>query len=61
MDLDPSIEAAELFRAQGNAIEDTTFVLPHIGHLVERTHDELCNESEPYGFVVAYDGMDIEI
>lgn len=61
MDLDLCIEVAEILKKQGNADESTVFALSHIGHLVERTHDELCAESEPYGFVVAYDGMEIEI
>ena len=60
MDLDLCIEAAERLRAQGNADEKTKFVLSHIGHLVERTHARLCAEAEPYGFTVAYDGMEIE-
>ena len=61
MDLDQCIEVAQRLKAQGNADGNTVFVLSHIGHLVERTHGELCREAEPYGFTVAYDGMEIEI
>ena len=60
MDLDWCIETANVLRAQGNADDSTVFVLSHIGHLVERTHDELVAEASPLGFLVAYDGMQIE-
>lgn len=60
MDLDWCIETANALKVQGNADDRTVFVLSHIGHLVERTHDELVAEAAPYGFTVAYDGMVIE-
>jgi len=61
MDLDWCIETANTLREQGNANENTAFVLSHIGHLVERTHAELAAEAAPLGFTVAYDGMQVEI
>lgn len=61
MDLDWCIETAHTLREQSNADSSTVFVLSHIGHLVERTHDELVAEATPLGFTVAYDGMQIEI
>lgn len=60
MDLDWCIETVNALKEQGNADDRTVFVLSHIGHLVERTHDELVAEAAPYGFTVAYDGMVIE-
>ena len=60
MDLDWCAETARVLREQGNADDTTVFVLSHIGHLVERTHDELSAEATPLGFTVAYDGMVIE-
>jgi len=61
MDLDWCLETAARLREQGNADGETRFVLSHVGHLVERTHDALCMEAEPFGMTVAYDGMRIEI
>ena len=61
MDLDWCIETADMLRANGNADENTKFALSHIGHLVDRTHDELAAEAAEYGMIVAFDGMEIEI
>lgn len=61
MDIDQCVETAQLLRDLGCADSDTTFVLSHIGHLVERTHDELCEDAKQYGFIVAYDGMEMDI
>ena len=60
MDLDWCIEMADLLRENGNANENTKFVLSHIGHLVDRTHDELTCEAAEVGMIVAYDGMEME-
>ena len=61
MDLDWCIETAEMLRENGNADDNTKFILSHIGHLVDRTHDELAAEAAEYGMIVAFDGMEIEI
>lgn len=61
MDLEWCRETVERLRANHNANENTKVVLSHIGHLVERTHEELVSEAAEYGFQVAYDGMVIEI
>lgn len=61
MDLDWCIETAEALRNNRNADEKTVFMLSHIGHLVERTHEELSEEAAAYGMTVAYDGMTVEI
>ena len=47
-------------RENGNANDNTKFILSHIGHLVDRTHDELTAEAAEYGMIVAFDGMEIE-
>lgn len=60
MDLDWCIETATMLRDGGNADEHTKFILSHIGHLVDRTHDELTAEAAEYGMIVAFDGMEIE-
>ena len=61
MDVDRCLEMVALLRENGNADENTHVMLSHIGHLVERTHDELVAEVAPFGMEVAYDGMEIEI
>ena len=61
MDVDWCLEMVELMREYGNVDDNTRVVLSHIGHLVERTHDELAAEVAPLGMEVAYDGMEIEI
>lgn len=57
MDLDLCIEMAALLRQNGNADGNTRFMLSHIGHLVERTHEELEKEAAEAGMEVAYDGL----
>ena len=61
MDLDWCIETATMLRDGGNANDNTKFILSHIGHLVDRTHDELTSEAAEYGMIAAWDGMEIEI
>lgn len=60
MDLDRCIETADFLRECGCITEKTILALSHIGHLVERTHEELEQEAAPYGFTVAYDGKTYE-
>jgi hypothetical protein len=61
MDVDWCLEMVEMMREYGNVDDGTRVVLSHIGHLVERTHDELVAEVAPLGMEVAFDGMEIEI
>lgn len=61
MDVEWCLEMVRLLRENGNADDRTRVMLNHIGHLVERTHDELAAEVAPLGMEVAYDGMEIEI
>lgn len=61
MDLDWCLEMADLLRTNGNANENTKFALSHIGHLIDRTHNELVAEAGEYGMIVAFDGMEIDI
>lgn len=61
MDVDWCKETIDMMKEDGNATDDTKVVLSHIGHLVERTHDELTEEIAPLGMVAAFDGMEIEI
>lgn len=45
----------------GCADEKTTFVLNHFSHNCYATYDEMCEVAEKEGFVVSYDGIEIEI
>ena len=42
-------------------LQKTRIMVSHIGHLVEKTHEELCEAAARYGMEVAYDGLEIEI
>ncbi len=61
MDIDWCKEMADLLRENGNVTENTTVALSHIGHLVERTHDELAQDAAELGMIVAYDGFTVNI
>lgn len=45
------------------ADEQTTFVVSHFSHnaLFGHTHEELCEEAAKYNFIVAYDGLAVEV
>lgn len=61
MDILQCAETKKLLQDIGCADENTVFILSHIGHLLELTHDELCEEAQEFGFVVAYDQMELEV
>ncbi|MEE1013537.1 MAG: MBL fold metallo-hydrolase [Clostridia bacterium] len=61
-----NIEKCKLLRQrlqeEGYADNDTIFVLNHFSHNgVSADYDEMCQVAEPQGFVVSYDGLEIEI
>ena len=60
-----NLEKCKLLRRQlleaGIADENTAFVLSHFSHNGEcPDYDDICKVAEPQGFVVAYDGLEIE-
>lgn len=61
MDILQCCETAELLRDMGRIDACTVLVLSHIGHLIDRTHDELSREAAQYGFIAAYDTMRLVI
>ena len=61
MDILQCRETADLLRDMGRIDERTVLLLSHIGHLIDRTHDELSREAAELGFIVAYDTMTLEI
>lgn len=46
-------------KAAGMADDHTVCVLNHFSHNGGQTHAEMCAAVEPYGFTVAYDGMEL--
>lgn len=61
MDILQCNETKELLAKMGRINENTVCILSHIGHLIERTHEELSEEAKEFGFIVAYDTMEIEV
>lgn len=61
MDLTWCKEVADKLRKMGAVDEKTRIMVSHIGHLVEKTHDELCESAARYGMEVAYDGLEVEV
>jgi phosphoribosyl 1,2-cyclic phosphate phosphodiesterase len=47
--------------SMGLAGTKTVFVLNHFSHNGGLNHDDLCKAAEKDGFIVAYDGMEIEV
>lgn len=50
---------AQMLRGIGCLDDNSMIFLSHIGHLVDRTHAELCDEAKEFGFNVAFDGEEI--
>lgn len=46
---------------EGLADETTVFVANHFTHNAGVTYDEMLPAAEKYGFLVSYDGMEVEI
>lgn len=61
MDLTWCKEMADKLRKIGAVDKKTRIMVSHIGHLVEQTHEELCEAAARYGMEVAFDGLEIEI
>ena len=61
MDILQCSETKQLLADMGRIDRETVCILSHIGHLIDRTHDELCAEAEEFGFIVAYDTMEIDV
>lgn len=43
------------------ADNNTKHIISHLAHSLKKTHNELCEMGNKYSFIVAYDGMEIEI
>lgn len=47
--------------AQKCCTQDTKFIITHFSHNGKYLHEELVNMASPYGFIVAYDGIEIKV
>ncbi len=54
-------DVRERLIAQGSADDSTQFVLTHFTHNAANSHAELVAGTEKYGFIVGYDGLEINI
>ncbi len=62
MSLRTNVIMKERLIKEGLADEKTKFVVTHFSHnsLFGHDHEELCAEAEKYGFIVGYDGLEVE-
>ena len=61
MDILQCNETKERLLEMGRINSNTVCILSHIGHLIETTHEELSKEAEAFGFIVAYDTMEVTV
>lgn len=45
----------------GSADKDTVFIITHFSHNCGLLHEELVDMASPYGFITAFDGMELKI
>lgn len=60
MGFEENIEVKERMIKSGAAGSGTIFVSTHFAHSFAPFHQRLTDKLQPYGFVAAYDGLDIE-
>lgn len=61
MDIEGCYETKEKLRSMGLLDDHTKVYLSHIGHLPNRTHEELTAEAAELGMTPAFDGLTVEI
>ena len=61
MSLEAVREVRQRLMEQGLASEETLFVLTHFSHNGKATYDELVPLADAGGFLVAYDGMTVQV
>lgn len=59
MDIDQCAETAARLRELGKLTNDCRLYVSHIGHLLDRTHEELEAEAADLGLSVAHDGLTV--
>lgn len=60
MGIKENAEVKDMLIKWGLCDEKTIFVVNHFSHNGGATHEELCEKAKEYGFVVSYDGLEIE-
>ena len=61
MGIENNRQVKERLFQMGCANKQTKFVITHFSHNANLTHEELQQEADKYGFLVAYDGFELEI
>ncbi|WP_099332395.1 MBL fold metallo-hydrolase [Actinomyces minihominis] len=60
MNFSENLQVRERMEEMGLVKPDTIFVANHFTHNIPCTYESMCEVAEPEGFVIAYDGMEIE-
>lgn len=60
LDIDEFREVVTRLRQRGIVTENTKIITTHHSHNGNATHHELCEELEPIGVVIGYDGLKVE-
>ncbi len=55
------LEVIEKLKEIGCMTEKTGVIINHFSHYGQATYEELCELAEPYGIIVSYDGMIIQL
>lgn len=61
MGIKENLMVKERLIKNGNADENTKFVINHMSHFHNFTHEELCEYVKPMGLMVSYDGLEIDV
>ena len=60
MSFGTNVKTVERMKSEGLADDKTIVVLNHFSHNGGQTYDEMLETAEKYGYIVAYDGLEIE-
>ena len=60
MSYDVCLETKQRMLSEGFANDSTVFVLNHFSHIGNADYDKLCDVCEKEGFIISYDGMELE-
>jgi phosphoribosyl 1,2-cyclic phosphate phosphodiesterase len=55
------LKMRDTLESSGSLAGNARFVLTHLSHTIGMMHDEIAQETAPYGIEVGYDGMRIEV
>lgn len=60
MSLGTNVKVVKRMKAEGLADEKTVVVLNHFSHNGGQTYDEMLSEAQKHGFIISYDGLELE-